>query len=136
MERTPGKPWWRRWFGDRSERAVWKHLRSLGWRLLARNFSCKFGELDVVALDGDVIVFVEVRSTESDDASRPAASVDRKKQDRLTRLALHFLQTKKLLDRPARFDVIAVQWPAGRSTPNMDHIRNAFEATGRYQMFS
>ena len=69
------KPWWRRWFGTRSERAAAGFLKNLGYRIVARNYSCPLGELDVVALDGSCIVFVEVRSTGEEDASRPAASV-------------------------------------------------------------
>ena len=66
--------------------------KRLGYRILARNYTCPLGELDLVALDGGCIVFVEVRSTGTDDADRPAASVDAAKQRRLTNLALHFLQ--------------------------------------------
>jgi putative endonuclease len=129
-------PWWRRWFGTRSERAAARFLRRLGYRILARNYVCPPGELDLVALDGGCIVFVEVRSTESGDPSRPAASVDAAKQRRLTDLALYFLQRHRLLGRAARFDVLAVSWPAGRREPVITHYRHAFEAVGRFQMFS
>lgn len=130
------RPWWRRWFGSRSERAAARFLRRKGYRILARNYSCPLGELDLVALDGACIVFVEVRSTETDDASRPAHSVDMAKQRRLTNLALHFLQQHRLLERPARFDVLSMSWPANQSEPAIVHYPNAFEAVGRFQMFS
>jgi putative endonuclease len=129
-------PWLRRWFGDRSERAAGRHLRSLGYRILARNFRCPHGELDLVALDGDCVVFVEVRSSERDDTDRPAASVDARKQARLTRLALAYLQKKKLLNHAARFDVIAVSWPADRPEPKIVHYPGAFDATDRFQFYS
>jgi putative endonuclease len=135
--RSAGRPsFWRRWFGTRSERAAARFLRRRGYRILARNYTCLLGELDLVALDGDCIVFVEVRSTGGDDPSRPAASVDEVKQRRLTRLALSFLQQRNLLDRPARFDVLALSWPDGRRAPVIVHHVSAFEATGRFQMFS
>jgi putative endonuclease len=130
------KPWWRRWFGSRSERAAERFLRRLGYRIVARNYSCPHGELDLVALDGACIVFVEVRSTGNENTLAPATSVDRAKQQRLTNLALHFLQKRRLLDRMARFDVLALSWPADRRDPVIEHFRNAFEATGRVQMFS
>jgi putative endonuclease len=136
MDQSPGKPWYRRWFGTRSERDAARYLKSLGYRIVARNFSCAFGELDLVALDRDTIVFVEVRSTERDDVARPAASVDIAKQKRLTRLALHFLQKKKLLNHAARFDVVCMAWPPAAKEPIIDHIKNAFEAHGRFQMYS
>jgi putative endonuclease len=129
------KPWWRRWFGTRSERAAARFLRRLGYRILARNFRCPLGELDLVALDGACLVFVEVRSTGTDDALRPAHSVDLAKQRRLTDLALHYLQKHRLLDRPARFDVLTLCWPADRREPQITHYRHAFEAVGRFQMY-
>jgi len=129
-------PWLRRWFGNRSERAAARHLKKLGYRILARNFRCPLGELDLVALDGDCIVFVEVRSTESLDVTRPAASVDAPKQRRLTKLALFYLKQKQLLNHSARFDVLAISWPAERGEPTMAHYPNAFEATDRFQFYS
>lgn len=130
---TAGKPWWRRWFGSRSERAAAKFLKGLGYRILARNFSCQLGELDIIAVDGRTIVFVEVRSTEEGSTANPAASVDLAKQKRLSRLALYFLQKKRLRDHAARFDVLTLSWPPEKSTPTIDHIKNAFEAVGNYQ---
>jgi putative endonuclease len=130
------KPWWRRWFGTRSERAAERFLSCLGYRIVARNYSCPLGELDLIALDHGCIVFVEVRSTGGEDLARPAISVDYNKQKRLTKLAVHFLQAKKLLDRSARFDVLAVSWPSNRKEPEIVHYQNAFEAVGRGQMFN
>jgi putative endonuclease len=127
---TSAKPWWRRWFGTRAENAAARFLTQLGYRILVRNFTCDLGELDLIALDGAALVFVEVRSTEEADGSRPAESVDRAKQKRLTRLALHFLQKKRLLDHPARFDVLTVSWPEGRKDPLIEHFKTAFEAVG------
>jgi putative endonuclease len=129
------KPWWRRWFGTRSERAAVCYLRRLGFRILARNYTCPQGELDVVALDGVCVVFVEVRSTAGDDVSRPATSVDIAKQRRLTDLAVSFLRSQRLLNQPARFDVLALIWPPGQREPVIEHYRNAFEAVGRFQMY-
>jgi len=130
------RPWWRRWFGTRSEQAASRFLKRLGYRIVARNYTCPLGELDLVALDNGSLVFVEVRSTGAEDPAQAAASVDYNKQKRLTKLAVHFLKAKKLLDRPARFDVLAVSWPANRKEPAIVHYQNAFEAVGRGQMFS
>src|SRR5262245_9064969 len=133
---SPRKPWWRRWFGTRSERAAAKFLKRLGYRIVARNFTCPLGELDLVALDGQCIVFVEVRSTEGGQLEKTAASVDDAKQRRLTRLALAFLQKKRLLNRAARFDVLIISWPENAREPVIEHHKNAFEATGKFQMYS
>ena len=136
MNRSPKIPWWRRWFGTRSESAAARFLKSLGYRILAYNHSTKLGELDLIALDGETLVFVEVRSTEDGDPLGPAHSVDLEKQRRLTRLALAFLQKKRLLDRPARFDVVTLAWPSTQKLPTITHFKHAFEAAGRFQMFS
>jgi len=130
------KPWWRRWFGTRSERAAARFLKRLGYRIVSRNYVCAFGELDLVAVDGRCIVFVEVRSTGEGDAARPAESVDPAKQRRLTNLALHFLQKHRLLNHPARFDVLAISWPVNCREPEIVHHLAAFEAMGRFQMHS
>lgn len=136
MSGSPRLPWWRRWFGSRSERAAARYLKRLGLRIVARNYSCDLGELDLVALDGNCVVFVEVRSTERSESGRAAASVDQAKQRRLTDLALYFLQQHRLLDRPARFDVLIISWPPSQREPRIDHHLAAFQATGRFQMFS
>jgi putative endonuclease len=136
MDQSPRKPWWRRWFGTRSESAAAKFLKKLGYRILLRNYRCPHGEIDLIALDGKCIVFVEVRSTGGDDPAGPAASVDEKKQLRLTNLALTFLKAKRLLDHPARFDVLAVSWPLGRREPLIEHHPHAFEAVERLERFS
>ena len=133
---SPRKPWWRRWFGSRSERAAERFLRRLGYRVVARNYRCRHGELDLVAVDGRCVVFVEVRSTEGDDPARPAASVNDAKQRRLTDQALHILQKHRLLNHSARFDVLAISWPPDRAEPLIVHHANAFPAVGRFQMYN
>jgi putative endonuclease len=128
-------PWWRRWFGNRSERAAARFLRRQGFRILARNLHSEQGELDLVALDQDCLVFVEVRSTGRSDLERPSLSVDAAKQRRLTDLAAQYLQRHRLLGQAARFDVIIVSWPEDRREPVIVHHRNAFDAVGRFQLY-
>jgi putative endonuclease len=128
-------PLWRRWFGTRAERAAEKFLRHRGCKVLGRNVRLPMGELDLVVLDGEVIAFVEVRSTEGD-VDRPMQSVDAVKQKRLSDLALFWLQRHRLLGRAARFDVVAVSWPAGQREPQIKHYPTAFPAAGRFQMYS
>jgi putative endonuclease len=135
-EPSSRKPWWRRWFGTRSERAAARFLRAAGFRIVARNVNTPFGEIDLVALDGRTVVFVEVRSTEGEDTERTSASVDERKQRKLTDAALDFLRRRGLLEYPARFDVLILSWPPGRREPVIEHHRQAFEAVGRWQMFS
>lgn len=136
MAPSSRKPWWRRWFGTRSERAAARYLRAQGFRILARNVVTGHGEIDLVALDAGCVVFVEVRSTADDDVARPEESVGAAKQRRLTEAALAFLRRQRLLDCPARFDVLAISWPPGCRQPRIVHHRQAFDAVGRGQMYS
>lgn len=132
--------WWKRWFGRRSERAAAKYLRGLRYRLLAANVSDRDGELDLLALDGETLVIVEVRSTSSDrpDAiEQTAASVDLRKQRKITEATSRFLARRRLLGKIAvRYDVLVIAWPEAAREPTVRHIRHAFESTGRFQFFT
>jgi len=122
--------------GQRGEAAAARYLKRRGYKILARGDRFGPGELDLVMLDRDTIVFVEVKTRQSPDAGLPAEAVDQLKQRKLTRLAVTFLKRHGLLERPARFDVVAVTWPAGKWFPAIEHIRNAFEAVGKWEFFS
>ncbi|MDZ7617644.1 MAG: YraN family protein [Patescibacteria group bacterium] len=134
------RQWIRRWFpekplGRRGEELAARYLRRRGYQILARGQAWKGGELDIVALLGKTIVFVEVRTRQSDVPMRPEESVDLNKQRRLTRLAVGYLKRHRLFDYPARFDVIAIVWPDG-GRPEVRHIENAFSAVGFPGFFS
>ncbi|QEH38294.1 hypothetical protein OJF2_68920 [Aquisphaera giovannonii] len=123
---------WNRVFGDRGEKEAARFLRARGMKILVRGYRTGLGEIDLVALDGDVIVFVEVKSRRG---GTPAEAVTPEKQRRLTLAALHFLKKRGLLDRRSRFDVVAIVWPDDGRPPQVEHFRDAFEARGRGQMF-
>jgi putative endonuclease len=122
--------------GRRGEDAAARYLAGLGYRILERGRRLRAGELDLVALDGRTVVFVEVKTRQGADHGSPADAVDRRKQTRLTRAALAYLKRHRLLDRPSRFDVVSIVWPAEVVEPDMRHIRGAFEAQGRQSFFS
>lgn len=121
-----------RLLGRAGERAAERHLRREGMRVLVRNYSAAPGELDLIARDGDTLVFVEVKTRR---AGVPAEAVTAEKQKRLTLTALHFLRRHRALEVKSRFDIVAIIWPPGARVPTIEHIRNAFEAVGRGQMF-
>lgn len=125
-----------RWLGDAGERLAARHLRRLGMRILFRQYRTPAGEIDLIAQQGKTVVFVEVKTRRGVSAGLPAEAVDHRKQAQLTRLALAFLKRHRLLDHPARFDVVAIVWPAPGSPPVVTHYPNAFEAVGHGQMFS
>jgi len=125
----------RRWFGARSERHAAKYLRRKGYRILAANISDPAGEIDLLALHGETLVVVEVRSTSQADPQVAAVTVDAAKQRRVAAAAIRFLSRRKLLGMNLRFDVLAIAWPPG-SPPTVLHIEQAFSPPDRYQFLS
>ncbi len=120
--------WLAKLLGNRGENAAVRYLRQQGYRILARNCRSHWGEIDIIARDGDWIVFVEVKTRSSHAAGHPAEAVTHRKQVQLTKLALVWLKQRKLLDHRARFDVIALTWPDGVKTPEIEHYIHAFPA--------
>ena len=114
--------------GQRGEREAERFLRKLGYVIVATSTRSKLGEIDIVAVDGRTVVFVEVKTRSSLEAGHPAEAVDIHKQRRLTRAALGYIKRHQLQDSPARFDVIAITWAHPKQKPKLEHYRNAFEA--------
>src|SRR5262245_23446274 len=121
--------------GRRGEYAAARFLKRLGYVIVARGHRDSIGEIDLIAVDGRTVVFIEVKTRTSHDAGHPADAVDDAKQRRLTRLALSYMKRHDLLDCKARFDVVAVTWPE-RGRPTVEHFKNAFEPVGVAGMFS
>ena len=134
--------WLRSWFlrhesfGTRGEHAAERYLAGLSYRVLRRQHRNSGGELDLIALDGDTVVFVEVKTRSGVTHGQPIEAVNAEKQRRMTRAALVFLKRENWLERRSRFDVIAVVWADATSAPQITHYRNAFEPTGHGQMFA
>ena len=112
--------------GGSGEEIAAAFLRGLGYVILTRNYRKRFGEIDIVAEEGDTLVFVEVKTRTSDAFGSPLEAVDGRKQQRMARAALDYLSARKLHGRPARFDVVAVRL-RGREQPRIEHVRNAFD---------
>ena len=120
------RAWLNRWLGNRGEQAAEKYLRALGWKILSRGARVRHGEIDIIALEGRTLVFVEVKTRRR---GYPKESITLEKQRRLTRAVLRFSKRHGLLDQRGRFDVIAITWPELDQPPHIEHIRNAFAAT-------
>lgn len=121
--------------GQRGERYAARYLRTLGYRVVAGGSRSRYGEVDVVAVDGETIVFVEVKTRRNGTLGDAAEAVDREKQRRIARTALAFLKEHGLLEYRARFDVVALVWPDGATRPELLHLKNAFESPDRRQFF-
>jgi putative endonuclease len=112
--------------GRWGERRCERYLRNKGLRTLARNYSCKVGELDLVMVAPDgALVFVEVRSRADERFGPAEATVTPAKRARVARAARHFLAVHQIEDRPLRFDVVTLI--LGRhGPPQIRHYERAF----------
>jgi putative endonuclease len=108
--------------GARGEDAALAFLQQRGLRLVTRNYRCRFGEIDLVLRDGEVLVFVEVRVRSSERFGGGGASIDGRKRERLLRAARHYLSDRATV--PAcRFDAMLL---SGDQPPRIEWIINAF----------
>jgi putative endonuclease len=113
--------------GDAAEAQARQYLEQHGLRLLAQNWRCRVGELDLVMLDADTVVFVEVRYRRHSAWGGAAESVDARKREKLNRAAQHFLQQEaRWAKYPCRFDVIAINADS-QAPAQLDWIQNAFD---------
>jgi putative endonuclease len=118
--------------GRLAEDLVAARLSRSGWRIVQRNARTRTGELDLIAMEGSVLVFVEVKAGRAGSEygpERPALAVGPRKQRRLRRLAREWLAAEQR-PRPSgvsgyRFDVVGVSF-SGDGRPDVDHIRDAF----------
>jgi len=111
--------------GKKGEDLAIAQLKALKYKILERNYKCPLGEIDIIAREKDMLVFVEVKTRTTRDFGGPAAAVNERKQRQLSKVALTYLNQKKLTGLPARFDVVAIELipPSAR----VEVIRNAFE---------
>lgn len=112
--------------GAGGEDAACEALRQRGYAILARRFRTRSGELDIIARDGETLVFVEVKARRSLRAGLPAEAVTWRKRRTLHRVALEFLARSRLHHLPCRFDVVSVRvGPRGEAT-DVEIVPGAF----------
>ena len=111
--------------GKIGEELAVTRLRAMKYQILERNYRCPLGEMDIIAREKGSLVFVEVKTRATKDFGGPAAAVHERKQRQLSRVALLYLNQKKIRDVPARFDVVAVDLSG--SEPRIEVIQNAFD---------
>ena len=109
--------------GQVGEVRATNYLEAKGLRILARNWRCSIGELDIVAKEDENIVFVEVKSAGKESDFRPEDRVNHEKQKRIKRLARAYLKSQRL-DAPVRYDIVTVIWHEGEV--KIEHFENAF----------
>ena len=115
----------RKLLGRNAEKLAEKLLRKKGHRLRARNYSCKYGEIDLITQHKDTIVFVEVRSQSSSKLGMPWDNLKRAKKEKVKRTAKNYLYKYRLSKKPVRFDFVQMIID-GENPPEIEHIENAF----------
>lgn len=115
----------RKQLGAAGEKAAEKYLRSQGYRILARNYACPVGELDLICYHDRCIVFVEVKTLASSDAGDPEDRITPAKQRQLARVARAWLAAHREPDCAYRFDAVSVVMSA-EGVPGIRHILEAF----------
>jgi putative endonuclease len=113
-------------FGRRGEDLACEALGRAGYRVVERRFRTRMGELDIVARDGDTVVFVEVKARSGGSYGTPLESVTWQKRRRLCGMAAEYLLAHRLEGAPCRFDVVAVT-ESGGAAPRVEIIRRAFD---------
>ena len=111
--------------GAEGERAAEKFLRRQRYAILARNYRCYAGEVDLIALDRSTVVFIEVKTRTQPGFGSPLEAVDRRKQRQIQRAAQQYIKENRLHERNARFDVVGVWWDNG--SVQCELVQNAFE---------
>ncbi|MBQ2711386.1 MAG: YraN family protein [Clostridia bacterium] len=94
--------------GLKGEDIAAKYLEKHKYKIIERNFACRFGEIDIIAKDGKFIVFIEVKRRKSLKFGRPCEAVDLKKQQTIVTCATYYLSMKALVGKPVRFDVVEI----------------------------
>lgn len=107
------------------EDAAVDFLKANGYKIIARNYKTKLGEVDIIARDKDTYCFIEVKTRHSDRFGLPGEAVAKFKQRQISKTALVFLKENRLLDKKARFDVVSLIY--SKDKPRIELIKDAFE---------
>ncbi|CAN2039027.1 putative endonuclease [Candidatus Magnetomoraceae bacterium gMMP-15] len=112
-------------FGQQGEDIAVSLLEKKGYKILERNYRTRLGEIDIIAMDGDTIAFVEVKIRRTKEFGKPKYAVTYKKQRKISITALSYLKENKKMNQRARFDVVSIFTSFGE--PEIEIIKNAFE---------
>lgn len=112
--------------GDLGEKHAARSLALRGYSILYRKFRCKFGEIDIIALDKGTLVFIEVRSKSDREYGFPYETINRVKKQHIRRVATVFQMKYDLLDHDSRFDCVSVIFDKNGNLKDMEIIKDAF----------
>jgi len=115
----------RRHIGESGEALAVRFLKKDGYKIIEQNYRCKLGEIDIIARDGRVLAFIEVKARRTGEFGGPKWAVTPKKQRKISMVALEYLKKTKQMQERARFDVVAIRLLPDR--PDVEIIKNAFD---------
>ncbi len=111
--------------GKQGEDLATAYLQQLGFRIIERNYEyLDLGEIDIIARDGETLVFCEVKARYNDDYGAPEYAITARKQKQVRRIATGYLYAHRIKDQECRFDVVAIQF--GETPPSIRYIKDAF----------
>jgi len=113
--------------GDWGEAEARRYLETKAYVFMEGNFRVPEGEIDLVMQDGDIVVFIEVKTRTSDSFGTPEESVSREKRKRLIRAAWAFLQAREKIEASWRIDVVAIEASPNWTIQRLDHYQSAFD---------
>ena len=113
--------------GKAGEEAALEYLLQQGYHVLERNYRCRFGEIDLIARDGNTLAFIEVKTRRSQRFGPAAAAITHEKQRHLVKASQTYLTQRRQVDALCRFDVVTIDLEA--HTLRIELIKDAFQAT-------
>jgi len=111
--------------GQRGEAIALKKVKKLGYKCIARNYRCPLGEVDLVAKDGNTLVFVEIKTRRMKSLGYAKEAITEKKKRQLSKVALAYMKANNCSHMKSRFDVVAINFINGKS--EIEVIQNAFD---------
>ena len=111
--------------GKRGEDLALKRIKRLGYKFVSRNFRCPLGEIDLIARDGDTLVFLEIKTRKGRSLGYAKEAVGPRKRRQLSKVALAYMKANNCCDVKSRFDVVAVNLRGSRE--EIEVVRNAFD---------
>jgi len=111
--------------GRLGEELALKRVKRLGYKKIIRNYRCALGEVDLIAYDGDTLVFIEIKTRRGKSVGYAKEAVDARKKRQLSKVALAYMKSNDCCEAKARFDVVAVGLEGGKT--RIEVIKNAFE---------
>lgn len=111
--------------GEMGERLALKKIKRLGYKFIAKNYRCPLGEIDLIARDGDCLVFIEIKTRRGRSIGYAKEAINKRKMRQISKVALAYMKANNCCDVKARFDVIAINIKDDRE--EIEIIPNAFD---------